>query len=213
MVDRDDTATNGTAGDAASIEGCTKKLRQEVSTLSGIPFPTGHFQCLEQLVAAVRLMGRNVVVIVETDNQCSIAGFSSPIKRTTGTIHEVRKCNRQALDAKLHWHTPTSAVEVVALQRGGTQQGERTSMIYVASAHKTSPHYEEFQGKLDNAKVSTMIGGAYLTGQYKAGKAMTEKELLQEYWLQPVMADEETKRTDKATEADRDPEEQEEREA
>ena len=80
VVDTEDKATNDTAGDAAAIEGCTKRLRQEVSTLTGMPFPTGHFRCLEQLVAAVRLMGRNVVIVVETDNQCSIAGFSSPIK-------------------------------------------------------------------------------------------------------------------------------------
>ena len=37
-------------------EGCTKKLRQEVSMLTGIPFPAGHFQHLEHLVAAIRLM-------------------------------------------------------------------------------------------------------------------------------------------------------------
>ena len=66
-------------------EGCTKKLRQEVSMLhvTRIPFPTGHFQRLEHLVAAIRLMGRNVVVVVCTENQCSIAGFSSPIIMTT----------------------------------------------------------------------------------------------------------------------------------
>ena len=55
-------------------EGCTKRLRQEVSKLTGIPFSTGYFQYLEHMVAAIRLMGRNVVVVVETENICPITG-------------------------------------------------------------------------------------------------------------------------------------------
>ena len=106
-------------------EGCTKKLRQEVSMLTGIPFPAGHFQHLEHLVAAIRLMRRKLVVVVCTENQCSVAGFCSPITTTTGTVREVEECNGQASDNKLYWHTPTSTVEVVALQGGGAQRGEQ----------------------------------------------------------------------------------------
>ena len=91
-LDADGTTVGGTAGDTVATdcevdkdkwvkveevdkrhreaqEGCTKKLRQEISMLTGIPFPTGHFQRLEHLVAAIRLMGRNVVVVVCTENQ------------------------------------------------------------------------------------------------------------------------------------------------
>ena len=97
MGDTDGTTMNGIADDTAPTdcevdkdkwvkagelykrdrearEGCTKELRQEVSMLARIPFPTSYFQRLEHLVAAIRLMGRNVVVIVCTENQCSIAG-------------------------------------------------------------------------------------------------------------------------------------------
>ena len=241
-LDADGTTMDGTAGDTAATdcevdkdkwvkveeldkryqearEGCTKKLRQEVSMLTGIPFPTGHFQRLEHLVAAIRLMGQKfVVVVVCTENQCSIAGFSSPITMTTRTIHEVKGCNGQAPNTKLYWHAPTSTVEVAALQRGGARQGERTSVIYVDGTCKTPSHYEELQGKLGGTEVSTMIGGKYLTGQYKVGQAMNERELLQKYRLQPVMADEETTSEEaesmhKGAEAERDSEEREDREA
>ena len=197
-------------------EGCTKKLRQEVSKLTGIPFSTGYFQCLERLVAAIRLMGRNVVVVVETKNICPITGFHTPIRLTTGTVHEVRRCTRHAHGARLYWRTSTATVEVVTIMKSAmerAEQGERTSVIYVDGARKTPSHYEEFQGKLSSAEVSTMIGGAYLIGQYKTGQAMDERELIQEYRLQPVMADEGTKNEDEEVEVARDLEEREEREA
>ena len=198
VVDTDGTTTNGTEGEDCKVgrykwvkvdelykryteagEGCTEKLRQEVSRLTKIPFPTGHFQRLEHLVAAIRLMGQNVVVVVVcTENQCSIAEFSSPITMTTGTVQEAKRCNKQALDTKLYWHTPTSTVEGVALQRGGAQQGERTSVIYLDGTCKAPSHYEELQGKLGSTTMSTMIGGKYLTGQYKVGQAMNEREIL-----------------------------------
>ena len=175
-------------------EGCTSKLRQEVSKLTGIPFSTGYFQRLEHLVAATRLMGRNVVVVVETENSCPMTGFHMPIRLTTGTVHELRRCIRRTHDARLYWRTPTATVEVVTIMKSemeGAEQGERTSVIYVDRAHKTPSHYEEFQGKLNSTEMSIIMSRrGYLTGQYKAGQSMEERELIQEYGLQPVMADE-----------------------
>jgi hypothetical protein len=91
-------------------------------------------------------------------------------------------------------------------------------VIYVDRTCKTPSQYEELQGKLDSTKVSTMIGVEYLTGQYKVGQAMDEREPLQKYRLQPVMTEEETMSEEtesmhKGAGAERDPEEQEHREA
>ena len=162
-------------------EGCTSKLRQEVSKLTGIPFSTGYFQRLEHLVAATRLMGRNVVVVVETENSCPMTGFHMPIRLTTGTVHELRRCIRRTHDTRLYWRTPTATVEVVTIMKSemeGAEQGERTSVIYVDRAHKTPSHYEEFQGKLNSTEMSIILSRrGYLTGQYKAGQSMEERRV------------------------------------
>jgi hypothetical protein len=158
-------------------------------------------------------MGHSIVVVVFTENQEFIEGFSSPIRMVTGTVHEVRKCNSREFENKLHWDTPTATIEVVALQKGGTQRNERTSVIYVDKTCKTPSHYEELQGRIDSTKVSAMVGGAYMTGQFRAGGAMNDTHLLQHYRLQSVMADEETAFTAGESEAEGDHEERDEREA
>ena len=43
-------------------------------------------------------------------------------------------------------------------------------------------HHEECDGRLSNAEVSRMV-------DYPVGQVMNERELPQEYWSQPVMAD------------------------
>lgn len=64
-------------------EGCTKKFRHEVSTLAKIPFPAGYFQRLENLVAAIRLMGRRVVVVVKTYTERPTTDSHSLLKMDT----------------------------------------------------------------------------------------------------------------------------------
>ena len=106
--------------DEATREGCTKEFRQEVNTLTGISFPPAYFQCLEHLVASIHLMGRNIVVVIETGKRCHITRFDSSLLMPTRTVHGVIRCGGHAHDAKLYWRTPTTAI---GSEEGSIEEG------------------------------------------------------------------------------------------